>query len=61
MSVKNCLVITHHANGEKYVVSPNNGKDSHFSRKDAQREAQAHVTNKIAVRAEIVKLVQEVN
>lgn len=61
MSAKNCLVIAHHSNGEKYVVSPNNGKDTHFSLKDAQREATAHVTNKIAVRAEVVKVVQEVN
>lgn len=61
MSAKNCLVIIHLTQGEPVVVS--DPKDTYFSKKNAQRKADAMLKElgPGALRAEVVEQVLVVN
>lgn len=61
MSAKNCLVIIHLTQGDPVVVSDT--KDTYFSKKNAQRKADALLKElgPGALRAEVVEQVLVVN
>lgn len=59
MSAKNCLVLVYPKNDEPYVVRC--PKEGYFSKKEAQRQATAHVRNGgDIIKAEVVETVMEV-
>lgn len=60
MSAKNCLVLVYPKNVDPYVVRC--AKDGYFSKKEAQRQATAHIRNGGDIlKAEVVEVVLEVN
>lgn len=60
MSAKNCLVLVYPKNSEPYVVRC--PKEEFFSKKDAQRQATAHVKGGGDIlRAEVVEVALTVN
>lgn len=60
MSAKNCLVLVYPKNDEPYVVSC--PKEGYFSKKEAQRQASAHISNGGDIlKAEVVETVITVN
>lgn len=61
MAARNCLVLAYPDRGEPYVVSPSAKGETHFSKKEAQRTAAAHVRDLKLVRADVVEVVLEVN
>lgn len=61
MSAKNCLVLVYPKGQEPYVVRPTKAGETHFSKKEAQREASAHVKELGALHAEVVESVMVVN
>lgn len=62
MSAKNCLVLVFPKGQEPYVVRPVKKGEEYFSKKDAQREATAHMRNGGDIlRAEVVESVLTVN
>lgn len=62
MSAKDCLVLVFPKNQEPYVVRPTKKGEDYFSKKDAQRQATAHISNGGDIlRAEVVQTVLTVN
>lgn len=61
MSAKNCLVVVYPNNQEPYVVRPSAKGETHFSKKEAQRQAAAHVGQHGNGSAEIVEVAMVVN
>lgn len=61
MSAKNCLVLVYPKAQEPYVVRPSEKGETHFSKKEAQRQAAAHMNEHANGRAEVVEVLLTVN
>lgn len=61
MSAKNCVVVVFPTSAEPYVVRDPKDPTGYFSKKDAQRQATAHVQNGGIEKAVVVEEVMVVN